>query len=94
VTFPPAVLKLRIAGPGKRGLRLWLPIFVLWPLLPLVLLAGPIAVLTRTPRGRRRGALTGRLLLMAPRLLGVLCSLRGLEVSLGGRGEVVEIAVI
>jgi hypothetical protein len=94
VTCPPAVLRLRITAAHRRGLRLWLPVFLLWPLLPLVLVAAPAVVLARTPRGKRRQALDGRLLVVGPRLLGALCSLRGLELNVRRQDEVVEIAVI
>ena len=43
--MPPYLLDLRIAESGKRPLRLWLPLFLLWPLgLVLLVLAFAIAI--------------------------------------------------
>jgi hypothetical protein len=39
---PPAVVNLRVVEEGGRRLHLWLPVFVLWPLL---LVVGALAVL-------------------------------------------------
>lgn len=45
MTFPPAILHLVVARPDGRPLRLWLPLFVLWPLaLALGVLVLPIAI--------------------------------------------------
>jgi H+/Cl- antiporter ClcA len=32
VNVPPAILHLVVARPGGRSVRLWLPLFLLWPL--------------------------------------------------------------
>ncbi len=44
MTLPPAFVKLRVVKPGEHNLRLWLPVFLLWPLL----LALTIVVLVMT----------------------------------------------
>ena len=41
MSAPPAVVDVRVAETGGRRLHLWLPVFVLWPLL---LLLGGLAV--------------------------------------------------
>jgi hypothetical protein len=33
MSIPPAILDLRVASPDKRPVHLWLPLFLLWPLL-------------------------------------------------------------
>lgn len=33
MNIPPAILDLRVAKPDGRPLHLWLPLFLLWPLL-------------------------------------------------------------
>lgn len=35
--LPPMVVNVRIREPGSRGFRIWLPLFLLWPLLLLLL---------------------------------------------------------
>lgn len=40
MNIPPVILDLRVAPPDRRPVRLWLPVFLLWPLfLALGLLA-------------------------------------------------------
>jgi hypothetical protein len=79
MNYPPMLLRLNISG--KRRFSLWLPLFLLWPvvtalviaLAPLVLLAALIL----------RPFVWGKLLLLSgPMLFGVLCALRGLELEL------------
>jgi hypothetical protein len=36
MNVPPAVVDVRVAQAGGRRLHLWLPVFVLWPLLVVV----------------------------------------------------------
>lgn len=77
---PPLVLRLII--PGENGtLRLWLPLFLVYPflavlaliLLPLVL----IAALILWPMGWSK-----TIILAGPYLLRTICALRGLEVDI------------
>jgi hypothetical protein len=42
VNVPPAILHLLVARPGGRSVRLWLPLFLLWP---LALALGVVALL-------------------------------------------------
>jgi hypothetical protein len=42
VNVPPAILHLVVARPGGRSVRLWLPLFLLWP---LALAVGVVALL-------------------------------------------------
>ena len=75
---PPSVLRVRVQSPERR-IRLWIPLFIIWPplfliallLWPLVLVAA--ALLWR--RGLGRPLLRG-----GPRLYALVCGLRGLEV--------------
>lgn len=47
MSFPPAILHLQVVRPSRRAVRLWLPLFLLWPLaLALGLLALVGAALT------------------------------------------------
>ena len=43
MTMLPMLMRLRVASPGRRGVRLWLPLFLLWPLV-LLLLALPLLI--------------------------------------------------
>lgn len=49
MNIPPAILDLRVAKPGERTVHLWLPLFLLWPLvLALGVLALVLTVLADT----------------------------------------------
>jgi len=37
--LPPAIVEIKRVKKGKKGIRLWLPIFLFWPVVMLVLLA-------------------------------------------------------
>ena len=102
---PPVLMRVEIRG-EERKLRLWLPLFLLVPLvLLLVIVLSPVillAVVIVRVTGRRR-----RLLLIARTSLGILCSVRsiraafdvlcsmpGLRVDVGNNKERVYVSVI
>jgi hypothetical protein len=78
--MPPSIIRLRIFDKGKSRIRLWLPLFLLWPvalavvllLLPLICLAQLILWLTNT------GINLFRIFFGLYRLV---CSLKGLHVN-------------
>ena len=75
--LPPVLLRVRIEG-GKRRIRLWLPLVLLWPAVGVAVLLGtPVVVLTAALYWHRG---CGRpILRTAPLLLSALASLRGLR---------------
>lgn len=85
--LPPVLVRVRVQG-DERRMRLWFPVFLLWPLLAvLAALAVPVCALAAALH-RRRG-LARPILLAVPFLLYLLCSLRGLRVDVtGGDGRV------
>lgn len=85
--LPPALVRVRVQGSESRR-RLWIPVFLLWPLLALATaLALPVCVLVAALCWRR--GLSRPILLAVPWLLYLLCSLRGLRVDVaGGDGRV------
>ncbi len=47
MNVPPTILHLKVVRPGRRSVRLWLPLFLLWPLalaLGVLALLGTIVV--------------------------------------------------
>ncbi|MGD8238121.1 MAG: hypothetical protein PVH68_06180 [Armatimonadota bacterium] len=90
--WPPSILWLRVVDDGQRKIRLWLPLFLFWPillllaiaLLPMVLL---VALICRGLRG------AGRALLGAWYLYATVCSLRGLTIEVSGEGDEVLVSV-
>ena len=76
--LPPSILRLRVQNEQHR-FGLWLPLILIWPLIVLaaLVLAPLVLVLAIVlwPAGWGRP-----LLLAGPRLFGLFCALRGLEV--------------
>lgn len=82
--MPPYLVAMRIVEQGRTKVRLWLPLFLLWPLvLPLVLLTllGTLIVDAVRFVGGRRGAYTR----LALGVLGILGETRGTEVFVEDR---------
>ena len=75
--LPPMVLRIRVSENGSHKVRLWIPLFLVWPLvLAFTALFAPgwLAICLLVPRARRY-AFAG------PRVLTVLWALRGLCVT-------------
>ena len=92
MTFPPSTLRLQVRS-DDRNIRLWLPLFLLWPLALLAaLVLAPLVVAAAIilwPRGWGRP-----LLLAGPLLLNLLFSLRGLRIRVDGASERVFISFV
>jgi len=88
--YPPTLMRLRIMQNG-RGVSLWLPLFLIWPLviavqlalLPFLLLA--IIVLWPSGWGER-------LFAASITLICVVCALRGLAIEVDRPEQQVNIA--
>ena len=89
---PPLLLRIHVEERGRRKFGLWLPLGLLWPpLLVLAFLALPILIgiaVIATWRGKRLAMLRA-----TPQLLMVLCALRGLQVHVRSRRELVHLAL-
>ncbi|MHB0998137.1 MAG: hypothetical protein ACYC27_02740 [Armatimonadota bacterium] len=77
--FPPSILRMKIKESEGKGINLWLPIFLLWPLIPLVILIG-FAVLAVYSICSRK-AESRSILLTGYYIWVLICSLRGLMVK-------------
>ena len=83
--MPPALVRVRVQSVESRR-RLWIPVFLLWPLLALMAaLALPVCALFAALYWRR--GLGRPVLLAVPCLLYLMCSLRGLRVDVDGGGS-------
>jgi len=82
--FPPLLMRLHIRD-DQHHINLWLPLFLVWLLLAVILLALLplllIAALVLLIVG------FGRLILLAPAVYRCLCALHGLRVDVNQRGE-------
>jgi hypothetical protein len=90
--IPPLWLTIKIIRPECRNIKLWLPLFLIWPfmlifailLLPIVLLIAIFQLIFRHHI---------KILLFLPLMCNVLCRLRGLLVDVNNPGEKVYIHV-
>lgn len=81
---PPYLMRLRITNPEHK-INLWLPLFLLFPLVVVVLLVllplALLAAIVLLPFG------WGRILLMVPAAFVILCATRGLEVEVENKNK-------
>ncbi|MDO8847166.1 MAG: hypothetical protein Q7W51_02110 [Coriobacteriia bacterium] len=91
--LPPFVIDVRVKEEGSRSFRIWLPVFLLWPLLlPLVALAligTLIADLVLLLGGARYHHYT----LLVLRSLGLLSAARGTHVRANNGGSRVNVDI-
>lgn len=83
MTFPPSLLRLRVRTPEHAWPAVWLPLFLIWPLLlvlfvPLALVVLVVAIVLDPRQTLRAFALVGA-------LFAVVCGLRGVHVDVAGR---------
>ena len=79
MTRPPAIMRLRVSD-GRRPVSLWIPLFVIFPLvavfllifLPFILISA--LILWRLGWGKS-------MIMLGPALINFVCNLRGLEVK-------------
>jgi len=92
MTRPPLVLRVRVVEDGRRKVRLWIPLFLLWPGVLLLLVAlAPFAVVAALVLWRKG---TGRrILLAAPLCVDALCAMRGLEVNVVDKDDRVYVSI-
>lgn len=91
MNWPPSVMRIRIQRQQHRGIGLWLPLFIILPIVFVLTLALAPLVLLAAAILWRRGL--GRLLLIGgPMILNCLCALRGLEVNVENEKECVFIS--
>ena len=93
MTVPPAILHLVVARPERRPVRLWLPLFLLWPLaLALGVLALPVAIVADVVLfllGRRYHHYTTLL----ARVFALVVETRGTVIRIDGESETFNLSL-
>ena len=92
MSLPPVVVDIRVVGPGCRPVRLWLPVFILWPLLWVVGLVA-LVVASAVDAGF---FVVGRPHRFTAFLLGLLAAageMRGTEVVVDSEHRNIEVQV-
>ena len=92
MNFPPMIMKLIISPQGKRGINLWLPLFIIFP---IVFVIGFILFLLLLPIMLIASVILWRFgwvklsILSFPAVIGCLSALRGLKMDVNqGRERV------
>jgi len=93
MNIPPAILDLRVAPPDKRSIHIWLPLFLLWPVLLVLgvlslvftILADVVLILL----GRRYHHYT----VLLVRLFGMLGDTRGMVIRINEGTTVVDMTI-
>jgi len=82
----PMTMRVDVRGEGRKGVRLFLPVVLLWIIIAALLVAALPFVLVAALVTLRRG--TGaRLLLFYPAFFGAVWALSGLRVDIASHGE-------
>ena len=93
MNVPPAILDLRVASPDRRPIHLWLPLFLLWPVLlvlgVLSLVFTIVADVALFLVGQRYHYYT--VLLVG--LFGMLCETRGTVIRINDGTTAVDMTV-
>lgn len=84
--WPPSILYLQITRESRSSLKLWIPLFLIWPvLLVMGVLIFPLFALGVGLAGRRGGR---RAIIMAgPAIFGLFCASRGLRIEATEQGQ-------
>lgn len=90
---PPLVLHLRVVSPRRRPVRLWLPLFLLWP---FALVLGALALLIAIVTDGVLLALARRYhhyTVLLVRSLALLCETRGTVIRFSNETMAVDMTV-
>ena len=91
MNWPPSLIRINIRQ-RQRRINLWLPLFIILPLVAVLMIAFIPLLLVAAVILWRFG-LAKPLILSVPMMLSCMCALRGLEVKLQGKMEHVLISV-
>ena len=93
MNVPPAILHLVVARPGGRSVRLWLPLFLLWPVAlalgVLALLITIVADVVLFLLGRRYYHYT----ILLARIFALFGETRGMVIRINNEKETVNLTV-
>ena len=90
---PPAVFYLSVKEHGARKLRIWVPVFVFWPLmLAIMVLFAPIVFLCSLVAAIRRRRLS--VLFFVLWLYKTICSARGLSMHVENKDNTIRMYLV
>lgn len=93
MNVPPTILHVKVVRPARRSVRLWLPLFLLWP---LALVLGALALVVALVAdavlrlGDRR---FHHYTILLARLFAFVCETRGMVIRIKNERETVAVTV-
>jgi len=91
---PPLVLRIRLSEKGGRGIRMWIPLFLIYPVLFIfTVLLAPVVFFAAAILAIAGLGTQSRMLLMLPRLVELMCALRGLTIDVRDNEDQVYISL-
>ncbi len=89
--MPPSVLRIHIADRGKRVIRLWLPVFLLWPFMGVLGVLLPVLLLILRAKALEYNGI--RLRPALPAIYSVICELKGLRIHVSNEGVGTDVLI-
>ena len=85
--IPPSVVRICIANPGNKKIRIWLPVVLLWPFAGLLI---PLCWICIGIVWRQK-----EVLYIVPAIIGLICELKGLSVNVksNAKGTKVQLQI-
>lgn len=92
--FPPSTLRIKIIENHQKKVNLWLPLFILWPIvllimIPIMIMALPFLLVA----GLVIPLMVIRIIKLGPALISIFCSMRGLKVDVQSKDSNVYISM-
>lgn len=91
--LPPWIIDVRVREEGSRGFHIWLPLFLLWPLLLLIVVPVLVGTLIADLVLLIGGARYHHYTLLVLRIFGVLAAARGTHVRANDSGNHVDVDI-
>ena len=92
MNMPPAWLSIKVEKQRQKRVRLWLPLFILWPLILVLALLALLVAVVLDLVSRRIGKKNGYARFIVG-CLGVLAASRGAQVLVDGKEQTVALTV-
>jgi len=93
MNMPPAILDLRVAGDAERPFHLWLPLFLLWPLVLALAILALVFTLLADVALLLLGKPYHHYSLLLVRSLACLTYIRGTVIRIHGDGQAVDLTI-
>jgi len=90
--LPPAIMRIRVVENGRKKIGLWLPVFLLWPVLILLAVVS-IPLLLVLMLGFWWHHVARKVIRSIPAIFGIICSMRGFAVEVENKEKKEEVII-